>query len=127
LAVATSVIGVFVLSVIINALAPTFGAAKDSRQALKVAVYSYTPAWIAGMLQIVPMLGFLAIIGGLYGLYLLYLGLPRLMKCPPDRAVGYVVVVVVCAIVVTFALMMMSGTILGAGAMGAGALSGMTR
>jgi hypothetical protein len=124
LAVVMSVVGCVILGLIINALAPTFGAEKNTNQALKVAVYSYTPAWIAGILQIVPMLGFLAIIGGLYGLYLLYLGLPRLMKCPADKAVGYVVVVVICAIVVAVVLAMTSGAIIGAGAVGAGMLGG---
>jgi hypothetical protein len=61
---------------IINALAPSFDGQKDSAQAFKVAVYSYTPAWVAGVLQILPLLGILAVLGGLYGLYLLYLGLP---------------------------------------------------
>ena len=37
----------------------------------------------------------------LYGLYLLFLGLPRLMKCPEDKALGYTAVVVVCAIVLS--------------------------
>jgi hypothetical protein len=72
-----AIVGVFVLSLIINALAPTFGGEQNSTQALKVAVYSYTPAWIAGVLQIIPLLGILAIFGALYGLYLLYLGLPH--------------------------------------------------
>jgi hypothetical protein len=81
-------------------VAPTFGAEKNFNQALKVAVYSYTPAWIAGVLQILPMLSFLAIIGGLYGLYLLYLGLPRLMKCPADKSIGYLGTVIVCAVVI---------------------------
>jgi hypothetical protein len=94
-----AIVGVFVLSLVINALAPTFGGEQNSTQALKVAVYSYTPAWIAGVLQIVPLLGIFGIFAGLYGLYLLYLGLPRLMKCPEDKAVGYTAVVVVCAIV----------------------------
>ena len=89
-----AIVSVFVLSLIINALAPT-SAAEEQRQAFKVAVYSYTPAWIAGVLQILPLLGILAILAGLYGLYLLYLGLPQLMKCPQDKAIGYTVVVVV--------------------------------
>ena len=38
-AVCTAVIAVFVISFIINALAPSFGAEKNSAQALKVAVY----------------------------------------------------------------------------------------
>jgi hypothetical protein len=100
-AFAMAIVGVFILSLIINALAPTFGAEKNPSQALKVAVYSYTPAWLAGALQILPALGILGILIGLYGLYLLYLGLPPLMKCPPDKAMGYTAVVVICAIVLT--------------------------
>ena len=96
-----AIIGVFILAFIINALAPTFGAQKDSNKAFKVAVYSYTPAWIAGALQILPALGFLGIIAALYGLYLLYLGLPALMKVPQEKAIGYTAVVVVCAIVLS--------------------------
>jgi hypothetical protein len=122
-----AVVGAYVISMIINALAPTFGAQQDSAQAFKVAAYSYTPAWVAGVFQILPGLGtLLGLIGGLYGLYLLYLGLPRLMKCPEDKALGYTAVVVVCAIIVSFVIMMFGGMIVGAGAMGAGMLGGMT-
>src|SRR4029077_17776534 len=77
-----AVVGVFLISLIINALAPTFGAEKNSAQALKVAISSYTPAWIAGVLHVLPMLSTVVLLlAGLYSLYLLYLGLPPLMKC----------------------------------------------
>jgi hypothetical protein len=89
---------------------------------LKVAVYSYTPAWIAGALRIVPLLGIFAIFAALYGLYLLFLGLPRLMKCPEDKALGYTAVVVVCAIVLSVVVASIGGVIAGAGMIGAGAL-----
>lgn len=92
--------GVIVLLVIIDALAPTFGATRSREQALKVAVYSATPVWLAGLLQIVPVLGVLALVGALYALYLLYLGLPRLMKSPPDKTLGYVGAVIACAVVI---------------------------
>ena len=49
-------VAVFILSLIINALAPSFGGEKNPQQALKVAAYSYTPAWIAGILSIIPTL-----------------------------------------------------------------------
>lgn len=110
-----ALVGVFVLSLIINALAPSFGGQKNSAQALKVAVYSYTPAWIAGALSILPALGVLAIFAGLYGLYLLYLGLPRLMKCPPEKAVVYTVVVVVCAIVLSVIVGVVGTSFMGMG------------
>ncbi|HEV3062684.1 MAG TPA: Yip1 family protein [Vicinamibacterales bacterium] len=119
---AMAIVGTFILSVVINVLAPTFGGEPNSAQAFKVAVYSYTPAWIAGALQIIPPLGALALIGALYGLYLLYLGLPRLMKCPEDKAIGYTVVVVICAIILSVVVTVTGGLIVGAGAVGAGAL-----
>ena len=106
-----AIIGVFILAFIINALAPTFGAQKDSNRAFKVAVYSYTPAWIAGALHILPALGVLGIIAALYGLYLLYLGLPALMKVPQEKAIGYTAVVVVCAIVLSIVVTSIGGLI----------------
>lgn len=114
-----ALVGVFVLSLIIDALAPTFGAQKSQIQALKVAVYSYTPAWLAGVLQIVPLLGVLGIFAAFYGMYLLYLGLPRLMKSPQDKALPYTLVVIVCAIVVSVAAALVSGMFIGAAGMGA--------
>jgi len=118
-----AIVGIFILSVVINALAPSFDGQKDSAQALKVAVYSYTPAWVAGVLQILPLLGILAVLGGLYGLYLLYLGLPRLMKCPQDKAAGYTVVVVICAIVLSVVITGIGGLVVGGALIGSGALS----
>jgi hypothetical protein len=120
-------VGVFVLSIIIDALAPTFAAQKNSSQALKVAVYSFTPAWVAGVFQILPGLGsVLGLIGGLYALYIMYLGLPRLMKCPEDKAIGYTAVVVICTIVLWFVIAGL-GAMIGVGAMGgAGMMGGLT-
>lgn len=117
-------VGIFIISILIDLLAPTFGGQKNSAQAMKVAVYSYTPGWLAGALQFLPMTSILTIIGGLYGIYLLYLGLPRLMKSPEDKAIGYTAVVVVCAIVVSVVVASVGGLFLGAGMMGAGALGG---
>ena len=119
------IVGVFILSLIINALAPTFGGQKDSTQALKVAAYAYTPAWVAGVLQILPSLGVLAaLLGGVYGLYLLYLGLPVLMKAPKEKAAGYTVVVVVCAVVLSIVTSAIGVLVVGAGAIGSGMLNG---
>ncbi|HKB12546.1 MAG TPA: Yip1 family protein, partial [Vicinamibacterales bacterium] len=119
-----AVVGVLILSFIINALAPTFGGQQNSSQALKVAVYSYTPAWIAGALHIVPLLGALGIVAALYGLYLLYLGLPRVMKCPDDKSIAYTAVVVVCAIVLAFVTTAVGAVVAGAGMMTSAALGG---
>ena len=112
ISVVTSIVGVVVLSVVIDALAPTFGANKNSTSAAKVAAYSPTAAWVGGFFQIIPYLGSLiAIIGAIYALYLLYLGLMRVMKSPSDKAVGYTVVVVVVAIVIGYAASLVTAVI----------------
>ena len=112
-----SVIGVVVLSVLVDALAPTFGAAKNSTGAAKVAAYAPTPAWIGGFFQIIPYLGsVIALIGALYALYLLYLGLMRVMKSPADKAVAYTVVVLVVGLVIGVVANYLTGAMLGFGA-----------
>ena len=101
-------IGTYLLGLIIDGLAPTFGAQRNPIQALKVAVYSSTAFWLAGVFALIPVLRPLQILG-LYSLYLMYLGLPSLMKAPRDKAMGYTVVVIVAAIV----LFMLIGAIAG--------------
>jgi len=91
--------GIYVLALIINTLAPTFGGTGNQMQALKVAAYGATAAWVGGIFHLVPALGLLGLLAALYTLYLLYLGLPVLMKSPPERSLGYTVAVVIAAIV----------------------------
>jgi hypothetical protein len=94
--------GVYILALIIDGLAPTFLGTKNQFQALKVAVYSSTAAWLAGIFNLIPALGGLQILG-FYSLYLLYLGLPVLMKAPKEKALPYTAVVVFAGIII-FAL-----------------------
>lgn len=109
---------IYVVALIIDALAPTFGGTKDKVQALKTIAYAITASWVAGIAAIVPLIGWLiAIAAGIYGIYLLYLGLPHTMKCPQDRAGGYTAVVVIIAIVAGFLIGAIVGTVTGAGMM----------
>ena len=96
-----SLIGIYIFALIINALAPSFDGQKNQVQALKVAVYAYTGAWVAGIFAIIPALGMLSILGGLYSLYLLFLGLPRVMRAPESKALGYAAVCVIVGIVLS--------------------------
>ncbi|HEY2988922.1 MAG TPA: Yip1 family protein [Candidatus Binatia bacterium] len=96
---ALALAGVYVLGLIIDALTPTFNATKNSLQALKVAAYSSTAGWLVGIFNLIPALAFLQIFG-LYSLYLLYLGLPILMKSPPDKTLAYTVVVIIAAVII---------------------------
>lgn len=118
-AVIMAVVGVFLCAYIINAFAPTFGATKSDTQALKVAAYSFTPVWVLGVVQILPVLGMLMLFGAIYAVYLMYLGLGILMKAPEDKAIGYTAVVIIVVIVVWFVLAAIGGMMFVAGSMGA--------
>ncbi len=95
-----SLVGIYVVALIIDALAPNFGSQKNLINAMKVAVFSWTPSWIAGILMIIPALSPIAVLLSLYSLYLFYLGLPILMDTPKDKAMGYCIVTIVVSIVV---------------------------
>lgn len=115
-----TIVGCFIIAFIINALATTFGAKPDFNQAFKTSIYSYTPGLVAGVLQVIPFLGSLVVlIAGLYGLYLLYIGLPVTMKVPQDRAAGYTIVIVIASIVLMVVLSFVMGLFGFMGMMGA--------
>ncbi len=94
-----TLVGVYVLALIIDGLAPTFSGEKNILQAFKVATYSYTPGWVVGIVGLIPALSPLGILG-LYGLYLLYLGLPILMKSPKEKSLVYTIAVIIAAIII---------------------------
>lgn len=97
---AVSLAGVYVFSLIVNALAPNFGGRKDSLSALKVSAYSAGVGMVAGMAHLVPWVGgLIALAGSLYGIYVFYLGLPPTMKCPAEKAAGYAAVSILVALV----------------------------
>jgi hypothetical protein len=111
---AISLAGVYLLAVIIEALAPNFAGESNRIQALKVAGYSYTASWIAGAAQILPGLyGLVALAGAIYSVYLLYLGLPSTMKVLPERATAYTAVVVISALILGWIIAVIAGGITG--------------
>lgn len=111
LSYAGDLLEVLALALCVSALAPIFGGSKDRVQALKAVAYAYTPIWIASALMLLPPTWPLAAaIGHVadgYAIYLLYIGLPATMRCPQDRAAGYVMVAVIISL-----LLMMLGALL---------------
>lgn len=103
-----TLVGVYILAWVIDELAPQFGAARGRTQAFKLAAYSGTAWWVAGIFRLVPEIGGLfMLLGGLYTLYLMHLGLPKLMKVDDDRATPYLAV----SLVVTLVLMFLIGAL----------------
>ena len=93
---ATSCVIVLLLGLIIDLLAPLLGGRRDFEEAFKLAVYSFTPLWLAGIFLLLPGLRFLLLTGA-YGIYLFWLGMPRLTKVPEGQAVNFTVIIVFCA------------------------------
>ena len=118
-----SLIGVFVIALIIDELAPSFGGAKNRIQALKLVIYSWTAFWLAGIFAVVPLLGILSLLG-LYSLYLLYLGVPKMMKAPQDKALGYTAVSIVLGVIVYFVVAAVAGAVVASAAIFGGTTIG---
>jgi len=87
---ALTLASVYLLAMIFNYLAPQFDGQRNFDQALKVSAYAPTAAWVAGIFRILPGIDFLALLGWLYTLYLLFLGLPTLMKVPEEKEIIYI-------------------------------------
>ena len=103
---------VYAIAVIIDVLAPTFSGQKNQENAMKLAAYSMTPAWLARVFALIPGLGFLRLLALIYSVYVFWLGLPILMKPPPDRAGPYALATIVCGIVLSIVVAAVVGPVL---------------
>jgi hypothetical protein len=112
-----SLVAAYVMALIVDALAPSFGGTKNPVGALKIVAYGATAVYVAGLFKLLPMLGMLGILAACYSVYLMYLGLPVVMKCPQDKAPGYTAVVVILYVVVTVVVGTISAMFIGFGAL----------
>jgi hypothetical protein len=110
---ALALVGVYVSALIIDKLAPSFESKPDQLQALKLVAYASTPAWLAGVFNIIPALGIIGLLISLYAIYLFYLGLPVLMKTPQAKVIPYMVVAAIVVIVVTVVFNMIAAAVTG--------------
>jgi hypothetical protein len=98
-----SLVGLFVLSAITNALAPRFGGASDQTQAFRLIAYCATAGWVSGIFGVVPPLAFLGILG-LYSIYLFHVGAPTMMRVPQDKATGFTAITFGAALLVSIVI-----------------------
>lgn len=106
-----AIASVFLVAYVIDFLAPNFGSEKNLGRAVQLVAYSSTPGWVAGILHILPVIGWIATLASVYGLYLLYLGLPVTMKTPQDKVPVYLVISIVAVVVVYAAVSAIFGAI----------------
>ncbi|MEO0136146.1 MAG: Yip1 family protein [candidate division WOR-3 bacterium] len=109
-----TLVGLYIEGIVINALAPSFDSAPNPTNAFKLAVYSMTPYFVAGVLYIIPVLGVLVMLISLYGLYLMYLGMPVMMSTPKEKVIGYMIVAIIVMFVINIIIGAIAGGILAA-------------
>lgn len=97
---ALTLASVYVLALVIDQFALQFGGERSRTQAFKVAAYSGTAAWLAGVFRLLPSSGgLLALLGVAYSLYLLYVGLPKLMRSSPVFTLNYFALTLVVTLI----------------------------
>ncbi|MGB2880992.1 MAG: Yip1 family protein, partial [Rhodoferax sp.] len=87
-----SLVMVFVVGLIADALAPSFGGTKNPLNALKLVAYGSTAGFLGGVFSLLPSLSILGVLAAAYSIYLIYIGVPVMMKSPPEKAAGYTAV-----------------------------------
>lgn len=105
---------IYVLALVANALAPNFGGQKDMGKAFKLVAYGATAGLLGGVFNLLPALSMLGLLAGLYSIYLLYTGVPVMMKVPEGKALGFTAVLIVCGIVAGIVIMTV-GSLFGGG------------
>ncbi len=111
-----SLVGTYALAMIIDTLAPSFGAQKDMIASTKVVVFAYTASWIGGIFSLIPSLAMLGALVGIYSLVLLWMGMKSLKEVPADKMPAYFGVSLVVAVVIFFVIgLIVRGVALGGG------------
>lgn len=87
------------LGILINAIAENFDAERNDLSAQKVAAYSLTPSFLSGVFSLWPPLWWLSLFALAAMVFLMYRGLPILMKAPAERSLAYAATVTGAALV----------------------------
>jgi len=109
-----TLVGIFVVAYVIDYLAGVFDGQKNLDNAMRVAAYAPTAAWVCGIFNLIPALSVLGILG-LYSLYLLHTGIAALMKPPESKTLVYTIAVVVCVAVIWIVVFAVIGALFGVG------------
>jgi hypothetical protein len=107
---AAQLVSVFILGFLADALAPSFDGQKSQSQAFKLAAYSPTASWVCSVFQIIPFIGWIgALAGGIYSLYTFWIGAPKLMKVPADKAIGFNIVLILAWLIIYWLILAVVG------------------
>lgn len=108
---AAIVAGIYILGRFIDFFAATYGVSESNPKGVTLAAYTATPLLFAGIIAVYPSV-WLNMLAGLialsYSVYLLYEGLPILMKIPPDRGFMFASSILTVGLVMLVALLAIS-------------------
>jgi len=108
-----SLLSFIISAYVVDALAPTFKAEKNINKSAQLMAYSATASLVGGVFLLLPSLAILALLCGLYGIYIMYLGIGPIKKAPEDQKVVYMIVSIVIYAVITGLLLYILHMILG--------------
>jgi hypothetical protein len=106
---------VYLVGLLINLIAEQFDGDRHEMNALKVAAYTPTPVLVTGLFSIYPPLWWVSILGVAWSAFLLYKGLPALMRCPQERAPAYATTVMIVSLIALLTILVLSGCVMGVG------------
>lgn len=93
-----TIVMTWVIAKVADALAPRFGGRADFLAAFKLMAYGMTASMVAGIFYIIPSLSVLALLGSLYTVWLVRLGVPVMLKVPEERAWLFTAVLAACGV-----------------------------
>jgi len=111
-ALISAFISVYLAAFVIDFLAPNFSSQKNLGRAVQLVAYSFTPMWLGGIFNLIPVISWIGGLIGLYGLYLMYLGIGHMMKTPQDKVMTYLIVSIIVLLVVYFVVAAILGVIM---------------
>jgi hypothetical protein len=97
----SSILTVFITAFVVDALAPSFSSEKNFGRSVQLVAYGSTPGMVAGIFNILPSIALIfTIVGGIYGLYVIYLGMGPIKKTPEEKRALYLVICILALILV---------------------------
>ena len=93
---------VYLMGIVVDALAPKFGAQRNAIQSFKTVAYAFTAFWVSSLGELLPVISPLILtVGAGYSIWHLFTGLRHAMKVPRRRALTYTAIVVLSAVLIS--------------------------